>query len=72
MHVEVIAKEVQLKTLRTLVLTEITSFARNAKFKFKEMNSNALLVYSTSEINDIIHVLKKSIQKYIKKIVHKK
>ena len=66
------AMEVQLKTLRTLVLTEMTSFAQIAKFKFKEMNSNALLVDSTSEINDIIHVLKKLILKYIKKIVYKK
>jgi len=61
------AMEVQLKTLRTLVLSEMTSIAQIAKLKFKEMNSNALLVDSTSEINDIIHVLKISILKYIKK-----
>jgi hypothetical protein len=67
MLVEVMAMEVQLKTLRTLVLSEMTSIAQIAKLKFKEMNSNALLVDSTSEINDIIHVLKISILKYIKK-----
>jgi hypothetical protein len=67
MQVEVMAMEVQLKTLRTLVLSEMTSIAQIAKLKFKEMNSNALLVDSTSEINDIIHVLKISILKYIKK-----
>ena len=61
------AMEVQLKTLRTLVLSEMTSIAQIAKLKFKEMNSNALLVDSTSEINDIIHVIKISIIKYIKK-----
>ena len=61
------AMEVQLKTLRTLVLSEMTSIAQIAKLKFKEMNSNALLVDSTSEINDIIHVIKISILKYIKK-----
>jgi hypothetical protein len=66
MQVEVMAMEVQLKTLRTLVLSEMTSIAQIAKLKFKEMNSNALLVDSTSEINDIIHVLKKSILKNIK------
>jgi hypothetical protein len=67
MQVEVMAMEVQLKTLRTLVLSEMTSIAQIAKLKFKEMNSNALLVDSTSEINDIIHVIKISILKYIKK-----
>jgi len=66
MLVEVMAMEVQLKTLRTLVLSEMTSIAQIAKLKFKEMNSNALLVDSTSEINDIIHVIKISILKYIK------
>ena len=67
MQVEVMAMEVQLKTLRTLVLSEMTFIAQIAKLKFKEMNSNALLVDSTSEINDIIHALKISILKYIKK-----
>ena len=52
------AMEVKLKTLKTLVLSEMTSFAQIARFRFKEMISIALLVDSTSQINDIIHVLK--------------
>ena len=58
MQVEVMAMEVKLKTLKTLVLSEMTSFAQIARFRFKEMISIALLVDSTSQINDIIHVLK--------------
>jgi hypothetical protein len=51
MQVEVMEIEMQLKTLRTLVLYGMTSIEKIEKFKFKEINSNALLVVCKSQIN---------------------